>query len=493
MSISTAVTIQKGTLLDPTGSNISYIIGRNTSVSMLEVNSSSIQLNGTVLIVDVPGYNYTLNVTSFNYSDVRIDMRIEGSFPINVSSYVFNFTIYGLPAGSSLWRNDVAIQYNLTETFEVNLTNTSQLITIKNIQVAQLIFYDEVLDQLITQEVNYEIISSTSAANYSTSTGYSVIDLEPGDYTINYWSDGYNRRSYYLTQTDTPQSLELFLLNSTEATYVSFVIVDETGNFLEGAKLKALRYFLDCNCFKVVEMDLANFNGIAVLSLEQYDADYKFIVEYENTTVYASTAENGYKITGTTYTLTATLLGDTTESFFGTAGLYYNLSFSNATKFFYLTVNDPTNLVNQFCLYVDEMDATTSAGFTQRCSNCLNASSGSLACNVSAYIDSGHELVAKGWIHTNTQFSEYWLTPISWITDLTAVNSLGLLGVFLGFIFVMTGFFAGLVIAGLPGAIILFDVVFIAISVLKMLVISLPVMIGVIAVSFIVLVIVGDR
>lgn len=360
-----------------------------------------------------------------------------------------------------------------------------------------LFIYDEQTNTLIDdQNVTLYVINyDNESTEVDTSSGSTFVSgFTPGIYELRYGSSDYNTRSYYTTITaSSTQEIDLYLLNSTDANYISFINQDETGNLYEGGYFKMYRHFTDCNCFKVVEMDLTNFNGIAVISAEKYEGKYRFIVEYNNETVYSSTAEEGYKLTADSYTITWTLLGDTTESWFGTSGLYYNLSWSNASKSFYLTVNDPSVLVDEFCLYVDELDALTSQGYTRRCESCLSSNSGVVSCNMSSYIDNGHELLAKGWIHTNTEFSEYWLTPISALTDLSAVVSLGTLGVFLGFILILTVFFAGLVVAGLPGAIMFFIVSLIVVTALKLIVLSLPVLIGVIAVAVIVLVLVGDK
>jgi len=191
--------------------------------------------------------------------------------------------------------------------------------------------------------------------------------------------------------------------------------------------------------------------------------------------------------------LTASLLGDTTESFFGTSSLYRKLTYSNTTKSFYFNVNDPTNLVDEFCLYVDQYNSQSKIGRDRICSNCVSASSGIAVCNVSAYVANGRELIATTWFHTNTEYSEYWGESMSIITDLEAIATFGTLGVFLGFMLTLSMFFAGLVVAGFGGAIIFFDIGLIFVSIMELVKIGFPVLLGVVAVSVLVLLILGDK
>lgn len=431
--------------------------------------------------------NFTINVYNESFSLIQTQTTTSSAVYFNITdglNYYTNFT-------SPQFANNQTGLLNFTEN-----GNFTYLVFASN--SLYIFVYDEITDTLITdRNVSIDIINYDNNSITQKTNGGSLFysGLSPGSYELRYYVSGYNTRSYYTEITDSStQQLELFMLNSSEATYTAFIIEDETGNTLEGTTLQAYRHFIDCNCFKVVEMDKSTFNGIATVSLQQQEARYRFIVlGTDGSTIYSSTSQEGYKITDTAYTLTATLLGDTTESFFGTANLFTNLSWSNSSKSFYFTVNDPTSLVDQFCVYVNQYDISASTGKTQICSNCVNASTGIAVCNVSSYYSNGRELVAQGWIHTNTEFSEYWTDVIGIFTDLEAVQSLGTLGVFMGAILVLTGFFAGLVLAGLGGAIIVFDVVLIFVAMIKLIMISFPVLLGIIATSVFILLLTGDK
>ena len=439
-----------------------YFHARDVFTNLSISNFSVTVWNGSTLIDNrsttngIVGFNFTGNYSTNFTSETHADNQT-GTMIFSLGG---NFTYYVF-ASNSLY---IFIRDEITDT----------LITDRNVTV-QIINYDNTSTEVTTDS------GSTFQSGFST-----------GTYQLRYSADGYNTRSYYTTITgsDTQQIL-LYMLNSSEATTTFFVNEDETGNRYESGTVKGYRYFIGCNCWRVVEMDKTNFNGIGVLSLQHHETNYRFIVEYQGETVYSSTATEGYKITDTTYTLIWTLLGDTTESFFGTTGLYTSLV--NTSDSFQFTVNDPTSLVDRFCLYAWQYDALTSTGKTQICNSCLNSSSGTISCNVSSYIPSGKELVAQGWIHTDTQYSSYWTDAISMITDLEAVATMGTLGVFLGLLFLLTGTFAGLIIAGLGGALIFFDIIFILIAMTKMIMVSLPVVIFMVAISMVILILISKQ
>jgi len=492
-----------------------------------------------VVVSDIGNDEYKLNIKLYTSSD-EIEFESIGDLNSISTTWFFNisesmvfhardvFTNTSVANFSlTVWNSTFAlignetttaglIAFNFTGNHTVNFTSpqyadnqTFQLLTLGgnfSFEVfasnsLYIFIYDEETDELIddrnvtVQIINYdnsshEVLTDTGSTFQS---GFTV-----GTYEIRYNAQGYNSRSYYATITGSDtQGIDLYLLNSSQATYTSFIIIDETGNLLESAELSAYRYFIDSDSFKVVEMDLSNFNGISTLSLQHYDTRYRFIVNLNGSTVYVSEATQGYKIADSSYTLIATLLGDTTESFFGTTGLFSNLSWNNETGLIYFTVNDPSSLVDQFCIDVIEMNALNSVGFTQVCSrelgNCLNASTGTVTCNVTTYVANGRHIVAKGWIHTDTEYSEYWVEAISVFTDLSAVNTLGVFGVFLGFLVILTGFFAGLVVGGLGLAIIIFDIALILMSLIQLIVVGLPVLIGIIFISVVVLVLVSEK
>lgn len=466
------------------------------------------------------GYK-TSSIGDLNVLDQELFFNITDSFTFHAKDHftlvpISNFTISIANATGQIQQKTASgtnVSFNITSgTYKVNITHPTYAANTTNITFTSggnftwdlfagnslyIFIYDEITDALLSNRtiaisvINYD----NSTVNTSTITGWIFLSgFAPGRYEIRYKPENYTQRSYYTTVTSSStQQLELFSLETAIGTYTNFVIEDETGNLIEGANLKVYRHFADCNCFKVVEMDLSNFNGVSTLFLQQYDGKYRFIIEKDGITLYSSVAVEGYRITETAYTLKVTTLGDTYASFYGTRGMLSNLTYSNATKLFYYTVNDPNNLVNRFCLYVDQLNALSQNGTDRICSNCLNASSGILTCNVTTALNNKREIIAKGWIHTNTTYSYYWDKIISIVGLSGAIDTLGTAGVFMGLFLTLTITFAAMALAGIYGAIagVLLGL---GISIMVGLIaLDLVTFIGLVAIGVIIMVIIGGN
>lgn len=445
-------------------------------VTRIDDHLYKIEILGTekkILFESIGDLNTNIRSIYFNVSEPYI-FRAQDHF---TDAFLANFTIE-LYNGTTIAYNKTAsgynVSFNLTEGYyQTNITMAlyARNGTLVNLtpggnftfdmyaaESLYILFYDEITDQTMAGiNISYTIINyQNETKNGTTDDGYVFESgFAPGTYELRYASSDYPQRSYFTTiSSSSTQILELFMLSSSNGTYTNFVIEDETGNLLEGATLKVYRHFSDCNCFKIVEMDKSNFNGVASLTLQHYDGKYKFIVEYNGATIYASSALEGYRITESTYSLAGTLLGDTYQSYYATTQAYTSLNYSNASKLFYYTINDPTGLTSQFCLFVDEMTASNANGSVRVCSNCLNASSGTLTCNVSSRISSGHELIAKGWLHTNTRYSPYYTDILSELTSYVTADTLGKTGIFFGLMLTLTIAMAGVAIAGLNAGIV---------------------------------------
>lgn len=159
-----------------------------------------------------------------------------------------------------------------------------------------------------------------------------------------------------------------------------------------------------------------------------------------------------YRLTSTAYTLTCSILPDTTGSFFARYGIYTNISYDRTGTIIRYTVQDTINLVQEYCLDVEQIDLTTGSGYRNLTTLC-STPSGSVQYNYSAYAGLG-EIVARGRIHTRSNYSEYVTDVVSILSELTAATTLGTAGVFLGFLIIGTVGMAGLVLGGPPVGVI---------------------------------------
>lgn len=293
-------------------------------------------------------------------------------------------------------------------------------------------FRDEETNNLVNN-VSIELISDPFSNNYSTTNGTLYIDLlSPATYTMRYTGTdgGYFERFYYFTLTNrTFNNLTLYLLSNSTGSEVRATVYDENNFEVEDAYIKVLRYDLDSNSYKLVEIAKTNFEGQTNLHLVLNDEFYEFIIEFPFGTV--------NKITSPTYiyetSLTFQIVADSEvgERFYKSQDITYDLSFNNATNNFRLTYSDANNVVSKACLKVWKISATKKTPYN---TSCLNSPSGTILLGVAN---------TTGAVY-NAQAFAYFSNPAYYLTGLThafeEVAIAGLYGLFL--IFILTLIFA---------------------------------------------------
>lgn len=497
------VDLTKGIWLDEYTGDITQL-----SPTILEITYKSSSGLEKVITDSIGDLNYISEVYYFNIS-APYTIYARDSYT-GAYIYGFNISLYnstgGLVYQYNTSSNNLTLpiytgSYNITASAESYLTNTTEFtatlggntsIYLTASESLYLIFYDEYTDLLLnTTTINLDVINFENVSySYTTTNGIKFIaGFAPGNYEIRYRAEGYNPRTYYTTiTTGTTQQVRLYLLNSSVATYTIFTIEDESGNLLENATLSATRFFVGCNCYRVVEMDKSNFNGEATLSLEHYTTRYNFIVTYKGSNVYTSTA--GYRLTGSSYTLKANLITDTTISFFGKNAFYTNLSYNNNTKIITYIASDTTSLLKEFCLIVEQPDSSAQ-GYALLYNGCLEATSGILTFNITN-ITNGKEVIARGLIETNTNYSTYYSDIITIYTSHASKFALGNMGLFMGAILVLTIGFMGLIIGGMQLGILTTMLGLALTKILGLIEISLGILTGVIIVGLIIVYLVGE-
>lgn len=354
--------------------------------------------------------------------------------------------------------------------------------------------YNEQTNQLINQDVDIELISDIYAANYTFAGGNGNLSvILNSQYEIRYKTDKYFLRSYYLVTGNKGHDLKLYALNDSIGSTIEFYIQDESGKRLENATLKALRGFIEGNAevFRVVEMDRSNFEGIAVLGLEPLTAKYKFIVEHENTTIFFSSSAS--KLSASSYTITQNIYEDSTGDYFSTRNLATSLTLSSDNETITYSLNDPTNNIAQFCLNIDVLDNLNPKGYIDVCDNCVEAATGSIVCNVSAYKTQSVTFTYQGDFTTQGGYSDTIKSGSIEFNPIGA-NELGIIGVFLSVFIVLAFVFAGLaLLRRTQGAVVGLNLGVIIVKLIGFVNIAFHWIVGLVIVSGILLKIIGDN
>ncbi len=323
--------------------NTSYVFGASTelfgfsTILPLIENATSPVLANTTLYIDFGDNRRTVYSSDTTVTITRITLgNCTSGTP---SNRVITF----------IGRNEEGFA-NLTENFTIDAT-----FTVWN----------------ISQPVNRNY-----SFHYENAQSYSLC-MSPANATVQtnatleFLSGSSPLRTYYLvnaslTSLSTNASstlLNLYLLNSTYATRISYTIQDSSGTPLEGVYLKLLRYSPSTNAFATVEIGRSDYLGNLAVQARQFDGFYKIILD-RGANILKET--DTIKILTTSNTLT--ISPQTSIDYFQ----YYDkigfaCSYSNATLTLSCTVSDSSNLMTQACLTIYRIGTLSDDVITDTC------------------------------------------------------------------------------------------------------------------------------
>lgn len=388
--------------------------------------------------------NFTVNITyeanvSYGFNGTQEDSWIDYNATTNYSTHLIsgaNTTYRILLNATSGARN--YSYYNSTHYFNASGipgTNITFNLSIPPADALNISFWDEETELLMNgKNVNFTLISTANASKYWTTSGVKwITDLTRGiEYEIRYFSDGYNTRSYFVNITATTQTVNLYLINSTNSSLTTATIYDYDGDLIEGATVGALRYYVSCNCYMLVEMSKTSGEGIAGLWLKKDTAYYKFQVEYNDTIVYLSSAT---RIFDSSLTITVNLGTPVLKDFFKFYTVTYRLNFTNSTNNFNFYFSDSKNHVTKGCLQVYLITPLQETLYN---SSCNSSSSALLFVGINNATDTTYKAI--GWVSIN---GTNYVLETATHTFSTIVAVFGTTGLFLTLIVLLVISFVG--------------------------------------------------
>jgi len=375
---------------------INHTITGNTNCTVYDNNtyvycSNEITINNGTIINCIIPYNNIIyddilftpscNNNSFQINDTSHTIRVENSGQVN-------FTAVSALNGSSI--DDFSITYSrgqfnasgtelivynflgITEEYEFfhpiyvapNVNITTDVSSQKYEYPAYLVnsinftFKDEITKNVLSGiNVTYQLISDLYSSENKTDTGYAYVSLLiPGTYTIRYEADGYDQRFYYLNLVNrTTYSLNLFLLNTTEADQITATVFDLANKYVEGVIIQALRYNIDTNTFELVTQATTGVDGEAILYLQKLTEFYKFYLYYNGELVQETIPDYIKKDTINFQIDISSNLG---EDFDKSRNVIQNLSFNNVTNNFKYIFTDPDGLMTKARLDVYKFESS---------------------------------------------------------------------------------------------------------------------------------------
>lgn len=292
--------------------------------------------------------NYSLNITSLNYTSWAGENSSSTTGSYNFSSINGTYQVVIDAPGY------IVQTFNFTVNASTGAVNFS-LYTQDSINFT---FYDEETQNCLTgYNITVELIGDLMAANYTTTNCTLYVDLlTPQAYTIRYDDENntYGERFYYFNLTNRSNTaIDLYLLNNGTEGYaaITATVYDNTNFPVEGAIIKALRYYLDSNSYIAVDMGKTNFEGVTTLNLKQNEEFYKFIIEYPMGTTKKTTDPT--QIYADTLNFQILIGSETGERWYKSVDTIANVTFDEANNWFRLEWNDPENTLSRICLHTD--------------------------------------------------------------------------------------------------------------------------------------------
>jgi len=290
---------------------------------------------------------------------------------------------------------------------------------------------DEETNAVITwRNVSLEFYSNNHATNTSTVNGLAfVTNTTQDEYEIRYYAEDYSYRYYYINASSVNTNLTLYLLNESSGTRIFATVEDESGEAVPDVLIKAQRQYIDCNCFRNVEMQKTDFQGEGSFTLVLNDIPYKFVLERNDTTLQTTEAR---KISSITIFFTVQLLENILESIRWTWDFATSMRFINSTSEIEFTYNDATGArLEKACLNVTRKTAL--ADFDV-CQNCSTLSGTTMLCKIDT--TKTGTWFATGSIDTTTNHSTYIMETL--VVDASSAHlTYGNMGLFMTMFFVL--------------------------------------------------------
>ena len=338
-------TVSEAGVIEEQNSSFTLFVNSTNFTQISSVNATLNYNNTEYLVAGVFSGDYWLFNTSLLAPNLNTINETK-SFYWNILPNQFEF--------NSTSESQTIYQLNLTDcsygvptlNFTVKDQSTLALLTNSSLDGFFLLGSD-----LVSYEKNNTYNSSGTASH--------LLCIYPpfGDYEVDaqiqYGSSGYATSLYYLTDyavSAVTSQLDLLLASGTSV--VTFTVLDENDNPLEGVYIQVLNYDIGTDTYTTTEiLQTAGGQGQAFGNIVLNTEYYKFIISYQGNVVLETTPTI---LTGTERTFQVNLYGDYYATYNIALGVANTLTFDNTTNTFDFTFSDPSGKMHQACLKLVE-------------------------------------------------------------------------------------------------------------------------------------------
>ena len=278
------------------------------------------------------------------------------------------------------------------------------------------------------------------------------------DATIQYESESYVKRNYYLynaSLTNSTQNITLYLLLTTDSTAFIISVKDGSQLPITDAYIYVQRYYPGTGLFQTVAMSKTDGNGNTVAHFESETEDYRIIVMKDGVVIYTSPIQKIYcSATPCTLPIQTEAAGVSGWTKVGnlTNLVYSGPTYDSTTNLISYTYVDTSGTTNYGRLWVYTINSARGketvidAGTGLPCNITSTSNAATLICNVTGIQGT---VYAEGYL---SRSPEILVWGVSFIIN-TIKSIMGLEGLFWAMIVILVLAIAGVLMGGVAGGI----------------------------------------
>lgn len=344
------------------------------------------------LDVDIRFIDYVSRTYQIFVNGTFIENAVFRSAAANISDEV-EFQTFGSDIAYTVYLDDFYIAMEDPAIFHCHSGDISTIFRIRNISTNNLVNQSD-LDIIINSSVTDQGFGLTGNNTYAF-----CIKPSNATYQVNahaFYDNKYNYYLYNATFDNTPNGINLYVIDNQNTTAVSFSVTDENDNALEDVYIQVLQKDIGTGTYKTTEILKTDYLGEAIGNIVLFDNFYKFIL-YRNGTIILETTDT--KITGLERIFRVSLTSDYFVNYNIYNGITTDLTFSNASKNFTFTFSDPSGLMAYGCLKIVQRSLINDVVLNE---TCLNSSAGTIERNIGAV--GNFTYIGIGIIDINPEF-----------------------------------------------------------------------------------------
>jgi len=276
---------------------------------------------------------------------------------------------------------------------------------------------DEETDAAVTLELDITLgyyyintsFTNESAFSLRNQNNYSFCMSVNSSFTLNglaEFGDGvtYTKRKYYFAGVDvnttTSSDIYLYHLNNSKASEITFTVFDTTtGNKVDGAYIKILRYYPGENVYRLVEVSKTDETGESLGKMVLADVFYKFLIEIPIGTVKLDTGV--LRILSLTRSFGISFVENYLDTWNKIHDVSYSTTCTKSTQTCRVTWSDSSNTVKSVTLEIWRTNGITDELLSTQTTE---AAAGTISYTIVEATD-GNDYTAKAFAKSNPDWS----------------------------------------------------------------------------------------